>query len=233
MLVIPSIDLVAGRSRIVHWQGASTGVGTPTDRPDEIVARFAAAGATMIHLVDFDGARAGRPRNLEAVAGVAARVAIPIQVAGGLEEPDAIRLAFAAGATRAVASVALADDRARLEGCLAVAGDWLAIGLDPRPERLAGFAWRRPVPPTIESLVGELTGAGVARFVLAHGGERPDLDLLGRLVSSFDADFLVAGGASDRETIASLRDIGVVGLIVGEPLLTGALDLPTLLEIAA
>jgi phosphoribosylformimino-5-aminoimidazole carboxamide ribotide isomerase len=233
LLVIPSLDLEAGRSRVVHWPGAAAGIGTPTDRPDEIVARFVASGATVVHLVDFDGARAGAPRNLEAVARVAARVAIPIQVAGGLEDPDAIRLVFAAGATRVVVSLALADDRDRLDGCLAVAGDWLAVGLDPRPERLASFAWRRAAPLTIEALVGELVGAGVVRFVLAHGGERPDLDLLGHLVSSFDAEFLVAGGAPDVATVARLRDIGVAGVIVGEPLLTGALDLPTLLETAA
>src|SRR5688572_33481254 len=102
MQVLPAIDLERGRSRIVFWPGAGTGEGTPTDRPDRIAERFVALGAPIIHLVDFDGARAGTPGNLEAIAAVARRVAIPIQVAGGLEGADAIRLAFAAGATRVV-----------------------------------------------------------------------------------------------------------------------------------
>lgn len=233
MLVIPSLDLEDGRSRLVFWPGAATGVGAPTDRPEVIVAGFVEAGARVIHLVDFDGARAGSPRNLEAVGRVAARVAVPLQLSGGLEDADAIRLAFAAGATRVVLSVAVADDAERLRACLTVAGDWLAVGLDPRPERLAAFPWHRSAPPALDELVGELIGAGVRRFVLSHAGGAPDPGRLSTLVRSHDAEFLVAGGVADLATVARLRDVGIAGIILGEPLLSGALDLPTVLETAA
>ena len=73
MLVIPAIDLEGGRSRLVYWPGAAAGTGAPTDRPDRIAERFVALGARVIHLVDFDGARAGAPGNLEAVGAVAGR----------------------------------------------------------------------------------------------------------------------------------------------------------------
>lgn len=233
MQVIPSIDLENGRSRLVSWPGAATGAGAPTDRPEEIAARFVEQGARIVHLVDFDGARAGRPRNLEAVSRIAAKVAVPLQVAGGLEDGDAIRLAFAAGATRAVVSLAVADEPARLRDCLEVASDWLAVGLDPRPERLAAYPWRRHVPPSLDELVGELAGVGVRRFVLSHGGAEPDLDRLRGLRRAFDVDLLVAGGVGDIATIVKLRDAGVAGIILGEPLLTGALDLASVLETAA
>jgi phosphoribosylformimino-5-aminoimidazole carboxamide ribonucleotide (ProFAR) isomerase len=160
-------------------------------------------------------------------------VAVPLQLSGGLEDADAIRLAFAAGATRVVLSMAIADERERLAACLAVAGDWLAIGLDPRPERLAAFPWRRPGPPSLDALVGELVSSGVGRFVLSHGGDAPDPDLLAALIRTYDADFLVAGGVTEPAAVARLRDIGVIAVILGEPLLSGALDLSTLLENAA
>jgi phosphoribosylformimino-5-aminoimidazole carboxamide ribotide isomerase len=233
VLVIPSIDLQGGRSRLVFWPGASAGIGAPTDRPEAIAARFVALGARMIHLVDFDGARAGAPANLEAVGAIASRVAVPLQLAGGLEEADAIRLAFAAGATRAVVSLAVADRPDALRSCLAVAGDWLAVGLDARPERLAAFPWRRAVPPSLDALVGELEGMGVTRFVVTHGGTVPDLEGLGGLVRKHGVEVLVAGGVADLHTIGRLRDVGVAGVIVGEPLLTGSLELPAALEAAA
>jgi phosphoribosylformimino-5-aminoimidazole carboxamide ribotide isomerase len=231
--VIPAIDLDRGRSRVVFWPGASTGVGAPTDRPERIAESFVGRGARLIHVVDFEGARTGRPSNLEAVGAIASRVAIPIQVAGGVDTADGIRLAFAAGATRVVVSMAVADDPAALAAGLEVAGDWLAVGLDPRPERLAAFPWHRSRPPTLTGIVGELADRGVSRFVLAHGGAAPDLALLGGLGGRRGMDILVAGGASDLDGIRRLRDAGIAGIILGEALLSGAIDFAAALEAAA
>jgi phosphoribosylformimino-5-aminoimidazole carboxamide ribotide isomerase len=231
--VIPSIDLDRGRSRIVFWPGASTGVGAPTDRPERIAEAFVGLGARVLHVVDFDGARTGAPGNLEAVGQIASRVAVPIQIAGGLEGPDHIRLAFAAGATRVVLAMEIADDAARLTECLAVAGDWLAVGLDPRPERLAAYPWRRPAPPTFAGLVEELVGRGVHRFVLSHGGGETDVASLGTLGAANGADFLVAGGVTDLDGIRRLRDAGIAGIILGQALLSGAIEFSAALEAAA
>ena len=68
----PSIDVAGGRSRVVVWPGVSAGTGTPTDRPDRIAERFVELGARVVHVVDFDGARTGRPANLEAIGSIAA-----------------------------------------------------------------------------------------------------------------------------------------------------------------
>lgn len=231
--VIPAIDIEGGRSRLVYWPGAAAGTGAPTDRPDRIADRFVSLGARMIHLVDFDGARLGAPANLEAVGTIAAKVALPLQLAGGVESADAIRLAFAAGATRVVMTTAIADRPAELRASLEVAGDWLAVGLDPRPERLAAFPWKRSTPPTVMSLVGELVGAGVARFVLSHGGAEPDLDRTRELIRSYDADIIVAGGVRDLDGLRRLRDTGVSGVILGEALFSGAIEFPAALEAAA
>ncbi len=233
MDVIPAIDVRAGRSRVVYWPGAAAGTGTPTDRPEVIAERFVAQGARVIHLVDVDGAQQARPANLEAVGAVASRVAVPLQVAGGLEEADHVRLAFAAGATRVVLSLAIVERPVALRDSLAVAGDWLAVGLDPRPERLAAFPWQRPAVPTLDALVEELVAAGVRRLVLTHGGTSPDAAFLATLAARHDVDLLVAGGAPDLDAVRRLRDAGVAGLILGEALLSGAIDFPLALEAAA
>jgi phosphoribosylformimino-5-aminoimidazole carboxamide ribotide isomerase len=233
MDVIPAIDVEGGRSRVVYWPGAAAGVGTPTDRPDRIAEQLVAQGARIIHVVDFDGARRAAPVNLDAVGEIASRVAVPLQVAGGLEEADHVRLAFAAGATRVVLSVAVIERPDVLRDCLAVAGDWLAVGLDPRPERITAFPWRRKPAPTLDALVEELMARGVRRLVLSHGGQAPDGALLDALIRRHDADVLVAGGASDLDAVRRLRDAGVSGLILGEAILTGAIDLPRALEAAA
>ena len=233
MQVIPAIDLDRGRSRVVFWPGASTGVGAPTDRPDRIAESFVERGARLIHLVDFDGARTGRPGNLEAVGAIASRIAVPLQLAGGVDTADGIRLAFAAGATRVVTSMAIADDPAALAEGLEGAGAWLAVGLDPRPERLAAVPWHRAGTPTLDGVVGELADRGVSRFVLAHGGQTPDLALLASIATRPDVDILVAGGVSDLDGLRRLRDAGIAGIILGEALLSGAIDFTAALEAAA
>ncbi|MEI7742938.1 MAG: HisA/HisF-related TIM barrel protein [Chloroflexota bacterium] len=233
MDIIPAIDVAGGRSRLVYWPGASSGTGTPTDRPERIAEQLVTQGARMLHLVDFDGARRQAPAALDVVGAVAAKVAVPLQVAGGLEEADHVRLAFAAGATRAVLSVAVLDRPEVLRECVTVAGDWLAVGLDPRPDRIAAFPWRRPVPPTLGTLVEELVAAGVHRLVLSHGGASPDTTLLDTLVRRGDVDILVAGGITDLAGITRLRNAGVAGLILGEALLSGSINLSRALEAAS
>ena len=233
MQVIPAIDVERGRSRIVFWPGVSTGIGAPTDRPERIAEHFVGVGAPLIHVVDFDGARRGAPVNTDAIGAIASRVATPLQLAGGLDTPEGIQVAFAAGATRVVASLALADDPAALRSCVAIAGDWLAIGLDARADRLTAFPWRRPAPPSLPDLVSELAGQGVRRFVLGHATGAAEIGQLAELTRSADVDLLVAGGVSDVEGIRRVRDAGAAGIILGEALLSGAIDYETAREAAA
>jgi phosphoribosylformimino-5-aminoimidazole carboxamide ribotide isomerase len=129
--------------------------------------------------------------------------------------------------------MAIVDDPTGLADALAVAGSWLAVGLDPRPERLAAFPWHRPGPPTLDAVVSELAGRGVSRFVLAHGGRAPDLAVLGPIAGRADIDVLVAGGATDVDGIRRLRDAGIAGIILGEALLSGAIEFSAALEAAA
>jgi phosphoribosylformimino-5-aminoimidazole carboxamide ribotide isomerase len=233
MQVIPAIDIERGRSRIVFWPGVSTGIGAPTDRPERIAEHFVSLGAPLVHVIDFDGARRGAPVNTDAIGAIASRVAAPLQLAGGLDSPEAIQVAFAAGATRVVASLALADDPATLKACIAIAGDWLAIGLDARADRLAAFPWHRPAPPTLPELVGDLAGRGIRRFVLGHATGDAEIGQLAALAGTVDADLLVAGGTSDAAGIRRVRDAGAAGIILGEALLSGAIDYETAREAAA
>ena len=225
MRIVPSIDLDAGRSRIVFWPGAATGVGAPTDQPARIARHFVDRGATLIHLVDFDGARAGAPQNLAAIGAVAGLVATPLQVAGGMESPEAIKIAFATGATRVVVGAALLDEPELLAACAAAAGDWLAVGLDPRPERLADFPWKRAARPTIDDLLQQLSAAGIQRIVLSHGGNASEASAFAQLAQRYPSmELSVAGGVTDLDGVRRLRDAGVSALILGEALLSGAID---------
>ena len=233
MLVIPAIDVEKGRSRIVFWPGVAAGIGAPTDRPERIAEHFVGLGAPVLHVIDFDGARHGAPVNTDVIGAIASRVATPLQLAGGLDSPEGIRVAFAAGATRVVTTLAVADDPALLRACIEVAGDWLAVGLDARADRLAAFRWHRAAPPTLRELLSELAGRGVRRFVLGHATGESEIAEIASLARTMDADLVVAGGVADLEGVRRVRDAGAAGIILGEALLSGAIDYQTAREAAA
>ena len=225
MYVLPSIDLQQGRSRLVWWPGAATGTGTPSDRPEKVAEAFVAQGAPAVHLVDLDGATQGSPANLDAIGAIARAVVKPLQLAGGVDGPDQIRIAFAAGATRVVMPLwAVVEDGAVLAESIEVGGDWLAVGMDARPESLRGYPWRHRPEPTLEQLIVELHGAGVHRFVFSHVGD-DGVELMRQLSDGLDAEVVVAGGVDSIEGLRQLRDAGVAGVILGEALFTGAVDL--------
>jgi phosphoribosylformimino-5-aminoimidazole carboxamide ribotide isomerase len=234
MLVIPSIDIQAGRSRLVWWPGASSGQGTPTDRPAVIAAALVEQGAPAIHLVDLDGALRGRPANVDVIAAVARTVARPLQVAGGIDGPEQIELAFAAGATRVVMPLwAVAEDRGLLAECLRIGRDWLAVGIDARPESLRDHPWRERPAPALVELVGELSDSGVRRFVLSHVEATSAGPIVEELRAGTDAELLVAGGIDGLDGVRALRDAGATGIIVGEAVFTARIDLREALATAA
>jgi phosphoribosylformimino-5-aminoimidazole carboxamide ribonucleotide (ProFAR) isomerase len=129
--------------------------------------------------------------------------------------------------------MAIADRLDDLRACRSVAGDWLAVGLDPRPERLQAFSWTRPRPASLTALVSELVGEGVGRFVVSHANSDEGRALIGELVTTHDAEVLVAGGVNDVAELGRLREAGVSGVILGEALLSGAIDFARALEVAA
>jgi phosphoribosylformimino-5-aminoimidazole carboxamide ribotide isomerase len=231
MQLIPSIDLRAGRSRLVFWPGAASGIGTPTDRPDRIARHFVELGAPSVHLVDLDGAARGVPVATEAIATVSRAVAVPIQLAGGVDGPQQIELAFAAGATRIVVPLwRVIESPSLLADCLSVAGDWLAVGVDGRAERLADYPWRDGRVPGLHELVARMTGAGVRRIVISHW-RHDGLASLVAAAKSAGAEVQLAGGVTDTAELAGLRDDGVSAVIVGEALFTGAVNYEAGLEL--
>ncbi len=223
MLLVPSLDLKTGRSRLVFWPGAASGTGTPTDRPDAIARTFVELGATMLHLVDLEGAVNGAPANTDAIQRISRAVAVPLQVAGGIDGPEQIELAFAAGATRVVVPLwAVAESVDTLRSCLRVAGDWLAVGMDPRPERLREYPWHGE-RPTFGELVEMLATEGVRRIVISHW-TTDDLSRISSIATGSDIEVQLAGGATDREAVVAAREAGAHALILGEALFTGAVD---------
>jgi phosphoribosylformimino-5-aminoimidazole carboxamide ribotide isomerase len=183
----------------------------------------------MLHLVDLDGAVRGAPANTAAIQAISRAVAVPIQLAGGVDGPEQIELAFAAGATRVVIPLwAVAESVDVLRASLRVASDWLAVGVDARPERLRDYPWHG-APPSFDRLVLMLADEGVRRVVISHWSPM-ELDGVSAVIGNRDLEVQLAGGATSLEHVQAARDVGAHALILGEALFTGAVDYVTALK---
>lgn len=226
--MIPAVDVLGG-SAVRLVRGAFDAIAYEGGDPVALAVRFAEAGAPLVHLVDLEGARAGRVRP-ELVRAVAAAVgpATAVQASGGVRSPaDAERLREAGAARIVVGTAAFARPGALSELVRAV-GERLVVALDARAGRIAVAGWTRDSALGVEEAASRCAEAGVAR-VLCTAIDRdgtlsgPDTDLLRRVCARAGAPVLAAGGVRDADDIRAIAATGCEAVVVGRALGEGRL----------
>jgi phosphoribosylformimino-5-aminoimidazole carboxamide ribotide isomerase len=226
--VLPAVDLL-GDEAVRLEQGDFARVALRA-QPEELMRRFAAAGARLIHVVDLDGARRGciRPD----VIGRLAEATGPaeVQASGGIRSPaDAERL-LSAGATRVVVGTAALTEPDALEQFVSQLGDRLVVAIDVRGGRVAARGWLEDTRLEAAEAARRCAQAGVLR-ILCTAIERdgtlggPDLDLLREVRDASGLPVLGAGGIRSEADLAAVAAIGCEGAVVGRALLDGSLPL--------
>jgi phosphoribosylformimino-5-aminoimidazole carboxamide ribotide isomerase len=225
MILLPAIDILGGRTvRLARGEFHSATAYDPD--PLQAARRWVAEGARALHVVDLDGARQGRPVNLERVARIAAELDVPLQVGGGLRTLEAVRDAVRAGAWRVVLGTAAYRDIDLLDAALAELGDRLVVSVDARDGRLAAAGWSEQTEMAVEPVIEQLGARGVRRFVYSSI-ERdgmlagPDLDAVRRVAATVRGSFVYSGGVGsleDLHALAALRQVNLSGVIVGKAL---------------
>jgi phosphoribosylformimino-5-aminoimidazole carboxamide ribotide isomerase len=225
VILYPAIDIRGGQAvRLV--QGDYERETAYDADPVDAATRWAGEGARFLHVVDLDGARVGRPQNLDAVRRVAAAVECPIQVGGGLRDAGSIAAAFDAGAERVVIGTAALRDPTFLDEMLARHGERVVASVDARGGQVALAGWTEAGKEGAAEVVAELGSRGVARFLctaIEVDGtmEGPALIELARIAAATEARVIASGGVgalSDLETLARETAPNVEGVIVGRAL---------------
>jgi phosphoribosylformimino-5-aminoimidazole carboxamide ribotide isomerase len=223
--VIPAVDVLDGRAVRLR-EGRREAVTLEGGDPVELAARFAAEGATRLHLVDLDGAFSGTPS-----AGLLERllpVGLPIQVGGGYRTVAAVEDALAAGADRVLVGTAALDPRFLAEA-VAKAGDGLVVAVDVTSGKVAADGWTVTTDLGPAAFARRCADAGVARLLVtstARDGtlEGPDTALLASILP-IGLPLLAAGGIASPADLATLRALGCEAAVVGSALLAGRFTL--------
>ena len=229
--MVPAVDLL-GDEAVRLEQGDFTRVAVRA-QPEELVRRFVAAGARLIHVVDLDGARRGRirPDVVGRLAGAAG--AAGIQASGGIRSPADAELLLAAGAARVVVGTAAVTEPEALEPFVARFGDRLVVAIDVRGGRVAAHGWLEDTGLDAVEVARRSAEAGVSR-ILCTAIERdgmlggPDLDLLCEVREASGLPVLAAAGIRSEADLAAIAAIGCEGAVVGRALLDGSLPLSAL-----
>jgi phosphoribosylformimino-5-aminoimidazole carboxamide ribotide isomerase len=240
MIVYPAIDLRGGRCvRLMEGDFARETV--YGDDPVAVAQRWEAAGARWIHVVDLDGARAGRPVQAALVADICRAVKIPVQVGGGLRDAAAVATVLAAGAARAVVGTMAARAPALCRTICRAHPGQVAVGLDARDGRVRVAGWTEGEDQEAVVLAARAAEMGAAAVIYTDiardGTERgPDVEGTRAVAQAARLPVIASGGIGSLAhlgAVAALAADGVAGVIVGRALYTGRVDLSAALALLA
>jgi phosphoribosylformimino-5-aminoimidazole carboxamide ribotide isomerase len=239
--LLPAIDLRAGR--VVRLREGDFARMTAYESDPRSVARaFAEAGAERLHMVDLDGAREGRPRQLDLVGEVVKDLGgrARVELGGGLRTPEDVAAVLDLGVSRVAVGTAALRDPAFAAGLVARHGPGRIVGsIDVRAGLALGEGWRAGAAglPAAEAIT-MLADAGITTFevtAIDRDGllAGPDLDLMGALVSMARGGIIASGGIASIEDVLALRAAGCAGAIVGRALYVGQVELRALVSALA
>ena len=235
MLVLPAIDLMGGQAVRLSKGDFATKV-VYSDRPAELAERFREAGARRIHVVDLDGARAGRPVNTETIRAIA-RAGVEIEVGGGLRTIEAVEEVLAAGAAYAVLGTA-AVQRLTLveEACRRFPGR-IVCGIDAKGGEVAISGWAEGTGLPVAEVARRVKTAGVSMVEytdVARDGMFTGVDAAGaaRLAAEAGVDVVASGGVASIDDVRACKAAAIAGVIVGKAIYEGRLDLKEAIRIA-
>jgi phosphoribosylformimino-5-aminoimidazole carboxamide ribotide isomerase len=232
MIVIPAIDLMRGKAVRLE-QGKADRATTYHDKPVRLVTDFARAGATRIHVVDLDGAFAGRPQQLELVARLSdaalAHGAV-IQVGGGLRDADAVRALLGTGVGHVVVGTLAVREPAVVEELCREFPGRIVIAADAKDGVVAVEGWTQASGQSARALAeaAEAWGAAAVLYTdVSRDGMQtgPAVEATAALQKGLSISIFASGGVGRLADLDACAKAGIHGVVLGRALYEGAFTL--------
>ncbi|HMO84533.1 MAG TPA: 1-(5-phosphoribosyl)-5-[(5-phosphoribosylamino)methylideneamino]imidazole-4-carboxamide isomerase [Lacipirellulaceae bacterium] len=236
MQIWPAIDLLGGKC-VRLQQGDYARETVYSDDPAGVARQFRAAGARHLHVVDLDGARAGRPVNLDAVRAILDAADLECEFGGGVRDEATIEALLELGLARlVVGTAALKRPDWFLDVCAAFP-QRLVLGVDARNGLVATDGWLETSRVAAVDLVQQFAGAPVAAIIytdIATDGmlAGPNVPAMQDMQAAVAVPVIASGGVTTADDVAALAAAGLAGAIVGRALYDGTLTLEAALAAA-
>ena len=238
MIIIPAIDLKEGECVRLR-QGIMEDNTVYSDNPVEVAKKWEHMGADIIHVVDLDGAIAGKPVNQKIIKEITESVDIRIQVGGGIRDLKTVEEYINIGVYRIVlGTIAIKNPLLIEDACNSYPGQ-IAVGIDAKDGMVAIKGWTEKTEEKATDFATELEDLGVSVIIytdISRDGmlTGPNISAVKEMAMSLSIPIIASGGVSsldDLVALHALEDLGVEGAIVGKALYTGDVDLRKALKL--
>ncbi|MFN0182471.1 MAG: 1-(5-phosphoribosyl)-5-[(5-phosphoribosylamino)methylideneamino]imidazole-4-carboxamide isomerase [Aquabacterium sp.] len=233
MLLIPAIDLKDGHC-VRLQQGDMAAVTTFSEDPTAMARRWLAAGARRLHLVDLNGAFAGKPVNELAIKSIIKAVGneIPVQLGGGIRDLDTIERWLDDGLSYVIIGTAAVKSPGFLKDACSAFGGHIMVGLDAKDGRVATDGWSKLTGHEVLDLARKFEDYGVEGVIYTDIGRDGmltgiNIEATVRLAQGLSIPVFASGGLAslaDIEQLCAVEHEGIDGVICGRAIYNGALD---------
>lgn len=234
MLILPALDIYAGKCVRLR-QGSFAAQTVYSDSPEEVAKTFRDHGLSDLHLVDLEGAEAGRVQNWRTLESILSLTGIRAQVGGGIRRREEIERLLAMEAARViVGSVAVKEPELVHEWIDEFGPERIVIALDLKDDKVAYGGWLKADLITPDEFISRMVQLGARTFICTDINRDgmmigPNFTLYNRLLQSFpDRQLIASGGVSGIEDIQELAATNITGVVVGKAIYEGTVTLAQL-----
>ena len=228
MQILPAIDIF-DKKAVRLFKGdynQMTVYGTPLDMAKSFVEK----GASYIHLVDLEGAKAGAATNFETVAEIISTINVPCEIGGGIRNIETVEKYVKVGADRVILGTSAVSDKAFLKEAIAEFGKKIAVGVDARDGIVSISGWTEQSGISAIDFIGEMLDLGIDTIICTDISKDGALsgtntDLYRTILSKYTLKLIASGGVTSVDDVRELTKIGTYGAILGKAIYNGNIDL--------
>lgn len=237
MTIIPAIDIINGKC-VRLTQGDYAQQKIYNDNPVEVAKQFADAGLQRLHIVDLDGAKAGKIINIAVLEAIAKATDLVIDFGGGIKNIGDVERVFDAGAQIAtIGSLAVKHPELMEEWLMEFGADKFLIGADVLDNKIKIGGWLEDSGIDIFEFIGKMIGLGATNIFctdISKDGamQGPSIELYKKIMEQHpEINLIASGGVSKLEDVVELKSIGCSGAIIGKAIYEGNISLAQLINI--
>ena len=234
MYIFPAIDLF-DKKAVRLLKGNYEEMTVYSSNPLEIAQEFERSGAKHIHLVDLEGAKSGKPENLDVIRSITENTNLFVEVGGGIRNAEIAEKYLSSGAGRIILGTAAVEDEDFLRYCAENYKDRVAVGVDIKDGYVAVKGWTEKSEFECFEFCEKISRMGI-RYVICTDISKDGAmqgtnhELYRKLKENFSLNITASGGISDIEDILKLNSLGIYGAIIGKAYYTGAINIKEAIE---